>query len=54
VIQQKIENPLANRILAGAFAEGDVIDVGMDSSKHDFTFGKGAVEAEPELAGGRS
>jgi ATP-dependent Clp protease ATP-binding subunit ClpB len=49
VIQQKIENPLAGRILAGEFAEGDTIHVGVDPAKHVFTFEKGAEVVEGEL-----
>ena len=37
-IQQKIENPLAQRILAGNFAEGDSITV--DADRHTFHFTK--------------
>ncbi len=40
VIQQRIENPLASRILDGDFAEGDTIHVDIDPAKHDFTFTK--------------
>jgi ATP-dependent Clp protease ATP-binding subunit ClpB len=47
VIQQRIENPLAQRILAGEFAEGETIQIGIDRANHDFTFRKGkAVEEE--------
>ena len=50
VIQQKIENPLASRILGGDFTEGDTIHMEVDPAKHEFTFEKGpeAVEAELE------
>ena len=56
VIQQKVENPLAGRILAGDFVEGDTIHVAVDPSKHAFTFTKakpsGAVaKPTPPLAG---
>ena len=37
-IQQRIENPLASEILAGRFADGDVIRV--DADAHKFTFEK--------------
>jgi ATP-dependent Clp protease ATP-binding subunit ClpB len=40
VIQQRLENPLASRILQGAFVEGDTIRVAVDPAKHDFTFTK--------------
>jgi ATP-dependent Clp protease ATP-binding subunit ClpB len=49
VIQQRIENPLAVRILGGEFAEGDVIHVGVDRAKHEFTFAKGAQVEEGDL-----
>ncbi len=49
VIQQRIENPLAGRILAGDFAEGDTIHVDMDESKQDFKFEKGAKVLEGEV-----
>jgi ATP-dependent Clp protease ATP-binding subunit ClpB len=38
LIQKEIENPLARRILAGEFGEGDVIEV--DSTGETFTFTK--------------
>jgi ATP-dependent Clp protease ATP-binding subunit ClpB len=49
VIQQRIENPLAGRILSGDFAEGDTIHAQVDPQRHDFRFEKGAdvVEGEP-------
>jgi ATP-dependent Clp protease ATP-binding subunit ClpB len=49
VIQQRIENPLASRILAGDFAEGETIKVDVDKAKGAFRFEKGKgepVEAE--------
>src|SRR5256714_11637213 len=49
IIQQRIENPLAQRILSGEFAEGDTIRVGVDRAKHEFTFEKGAAVVEGEL-----
>ena len=53
VIQQRIENPLASRILAGNFAEGDTIRITVDPAKHDFTFTResGAPTKEPAMAG---
>ncbi len=47
LIQQEIENPLARRILAGDFAEGDRIRV--DVNGEVFTFAKEAVVLEGEL-----
>jgi ATP-dependent Clp protease ATP-binding subunit ClpB len=49
VIQQRIENPLASRILKGEFAEGDTIRVDVDKAKHDFTFSKGREAVEAQL-----
>jgi ATP-dependent Clp protease ATP-binding subunit ClpB len=49
VIQQRIENPLASRILVGEFADGDTIHIGVDKAKHEFTFEKGARVVEGEL-----
>jgi ATP-dependent Clp protease ATP-binding subunit ClpA len=45
-VQRKIENPLARRILAGDFVEGDTIRVDYDGS--EFTFSKAGVLAEAE------
>ena len=53
VIQQRLENPLAQRILSGEYGEGDVVNVDVDSAKHDFRFGKGHKVAEGELVGGK-
>jgi len=41
VIQQRIENPLAGKILAGEFGEGDTIKIDADTAKRTFTFGRG-------------
>jgi ATP-dependent Clp protease ATP-binding subunit ClpB len=49
VIQQRIENSLASRILSGAFDEGDTIHVEADPSKREFTFEKGPEIVEGEL-----
>ena len=38
VIQQRIENPLASRILRGEFGEGDTIHIDVDAARHEFTF----------------
>jgi ATP-dependent Clp protease ATP-binding subunit ClpB len=54
VIQQRIENPLAGKILAGDFGEGDTIVVKADPTKGTFEFEKrGAREPEVEMAAGR-
>jgi ATP-dependent Clp protease ATP-binding subunit ClpB len=45
VIQQRIENPLASRILDGEFAPGDTIVVEADKASGNFTFQKGAAAA---------
>jgi ATP-dependent Clp protease ATP-binding subunit ClpB len=49
VIQQRLENPLAQKILAGEFAEGDTIHVDVDKAKNDFTISKGRETAEADL-----
>jgi ATP-dependent Clp protease ATP-binding subunit ClpB len=54
VIQQRLENPLAQRILGGDFVEGDVVKVDVDSSKHDFRFTNGRHLSERELVGGKT
>jgi len=51
VIQQRIENPLAGHLLAGDFGEGDTIRVGVNPSKHDFSFEKRAEPVDAELVG---
>jgi ATP-dependent Clp protease ATP-binding subunit ClpB len=51
VIQQRIENPLASRILAGEFVDGDVINVDVDSAKQEFSFAKGTAGAAGESKG---
>jgi ATP-dependent Clp protease ATP-binding subunit ClpB len=43
VIQQRLENPIAGRILGGAFAEGDTVRV--DFVGKSFTFGKAERQA---------
>jgi len=49
LIQQRIENPIATRILAGEFAEGDTIVIDVDSSRRDFSFTRGREVVEAEL-----
>ncbi|HEX2974180.1 MAG TPA: AAA family ATPase, partial [Tepidisphaeraceae bacterium] len=49
VIQQRIENPIASKILAGEYAEGDTIHVEVDPTHHTFTFAKGPEVVEAEL-----
>jgi ATP-dependent Clp protease ATP-binding subunit ClpB len=52
VIQQRIENPLAGRLLNGDFGEGDTIRIDADPKRHNFTFDKApAVEPKLEEAG---
>ena len=51
VIQQRLENPLAGRILSGAFTEGNTIHVGVDEGRHAFTFEVGA-DGKEEIAVG--
>jgi len=43
VIRQRIENPIATRLLADEFNPGDTITV--DHAGHTFTFGRGPAEA---------
>jgi len=45
VIQQRIENPLAAKILAGEFPEGDTLTVDVDTAKHAFKFSHGSKAA---------
>jgi ATP-dependent Clp protease ATP-binding subunit ClpA len=46
-VQRQIENPLAKRILAGEFTDGDIVRVGYDGET--YTFEKaGHREVEPE------
>jgi ATP-dependent Clp protease ATP-binding subunit ClpB len=45
VIQQRLENPLASRILSGSFTDGETIRVGTDAAKHDFTFATSSRQA---------
>jgi ATP-dependent Clp protease ATP-binding subunit ClpB len=49
VIQQRIENSLASHILRGEFVEGDVIYVGVNRAKHEFTFEKRREAVEGEI-----
>ncbi len=49
VIQQRIENPLASRILEGGFAPGDTIEIDVDKASGHFTFEKGEPVVEGEL-----
>ncbi len=51
VIQQRIENPLASRILRGEFGDGDTITIDADAHRHDFSFKKGHEVVEGELVG---
>ena len=49
VIQQRIENPLAAKILTGDFGDGETIEIGVDSKRNDFTFAHGREVVEGEL-----
>jgi len=40
VVQQRIENALASRILSGEYKSGDTIKVDADAAKQDFKFEK--------------
>ena len=50
LIQQRIENPLASRILEGEFAPGDTIAVELDKASGNFVFKKGAGAAKQAAA----
>jgi ATP-dependent Clp protease ATP-binding subunit ClpB len=51
VIQQRIENALASRILSGEFSDGDTIDVSVDPKTHTFTFTRaGTAKPRKNLA----
>ena len=50
VIQHRIENPLASKILAGDFAEGQTVRVDVDQTGHNFKFSVGADEDKAEAA----
>ncbi|HRK30733.1 MAG TPA: ATP-dependent chaperone ClpB [Tepidisphaeraceae bacterium] len=51
LIQQRIENPLASRLLSGEFGEGDTIEVDVDANRQDFTFRGGAAGVQGEPVG---
>jgi ATP-dependent Clp protease ATP-binding subunit ClpB len=44
VIQQRLENPIAGRILEGGYADGDTVKV--DFAGKSFTFGKAGTKAD--------
>jgi len=51
VIQQRIENALASRILSSEFSDGDTIDVSVDPKTHTFTFTRaGTAKPRKNLA----
>ena len=49
VIQQRIENPLATKLLDGEFGDGDTVVVDLDKSKHQFEIRKRTPVVEGEL-----
>jgi ATP-dependent Clp protease ATP-binding subunit ClpB len=49
VIQQRIENPLAAKILGGEYGEGDSIRVDVGASKKDFAFSTNRQTVDAEL-----
>jgi len=51
VIQQRIENPLAQRILSGEFGDGDTVEIDVDPARREFTFKRAAEVVEGELVG---
>jgi ATP-dependent Clp protease ATP-binding subunit ClpB len=46
VIQNKVQNPLAEALLDGRFQDGDVIAVGLDQATDRLTFNAGAPLAD--------
>lgn len=46
VIQQKLENPLAQRLLRGEFLEGDTVMVDVEGASREFTFAREAGAKE--------
>jgi ATP-dependent Clp protease ATP-binding subunit ClpB len=51
VIQQRIENPLAQRILSGEFGDGDTVEIDVDPAGREFTFKRAVEVVEGELVG---
>jgi ATP-dependent Clp protease ATP-binding subunit ClpB len=51
VIQQRIENALASKLLKGEFGEGDVVSIDAEPSKREFIIRKGSTVLEGELVG---
>jgi ATP-dependent Clp protease ATP-binding subunit ClpB len=49
VIQQRLENPIARKILQGEFVEGDAITIDVNTARNEFTFDKGHELVEGEL-----
>jgi len=49
VIQQRIENPLAAKILNGEFSDGETVEISVDSKRSEFTFAHGREVVEGEL-----
>ena len=56
VVQRRIENPLAQKVLAGEIRDGDRVVVGADGEELTFTVadrGTPAAPPEPEAVSGR-
>jgi ATP-dependent Clp protease ATP-binding subunit ClpB len=51
VIQQRIENPVASKILGGEFAEGDTISIDVEPNKQVFHIGRSAEAVKPAKVG---
>jgi len=49
VLQQRVENPLASKLLAGEFSPGDTIRVDFDESGETFTFSRAERPVEAEV-----
>jgi ATP-dependent Clp protease ATP-binding subunit ClpB len=50
VIQQRIENPIASKILGGEFGENETITIDVDSAKQAFTFSAKTPKREKQTA----
>jgi ATP-dependent Clp protease ATP-binding subunit ClpB len=51
VIQQRIENPIASKILGGDYIDGDTIIIDVDAAKHGFTFTPKSRKGEKQAVG---
>jgi ATP-dependent Clp protease ATP-binding subunit ClpB len=51
VIQNKVQNPLAEALLAGRFGDGDVVEVRLDPASDTLVFGVGSVGDDGTVKG---